>query len=67
MADIPYDAIAEMWVEDHAALEEMGRIFNHPDVSPILAADEVKFLEREQTLMLVCEEVDTGTGGPDGA
>lgn len=57
----PYDAIAEMWVEDQAALDEVGRIFNDPAVSPILAADERLFLERDQTLMLICDEVNSGT------
>ena len=63
-APIDYDAIAEMWVSDEAALAELSRIFNDPAVSPILAADEVQFLRREDTLMLVCEEVDTGVLPP---
>lgn len=56
-ADIEYDAIAEMWLENEADLAEMNRIFNDPEVNPLFAADERAFLERDQTLMIVCEEV----------
>lgn len=59
--DSPYDAIAEMWMEDEAALIELGRILGDAEISASLAADERLFLERDQTLMLVCEEVNTGT------
>lgn len=55
--DVGYDAITEMWFPDQAAAEEVMRIFNDPEISPILAADEVKFLVREQTVMIIVEEV----------
>jgi hypothetical protein len=59
--DVGYDCITEMWVKDEAALAEVARIFNDPVINPILAADELKFLQREATVMIVSEEVDTGT------
>jgi EthD domain len=59
--DIGYDCITEMWVKDEADLAEVSRIFNDPVISPILVADELRFLQRENTVMLVSEEIDTGT------
>jgi EthD domain len=59
--DVGYDCITEMWVKDEAALAEVARIFNDPVINPILAADELKFLQREATVMIVSEEIDTGT------
>jgi hypothetical protein len=59
--DIGYDCITELRFTDEAALAEDGRIFNDPVNKPILAADEAKFLQREATVMIVSEEVDTGT------
>ena len=59
--DIGYDCITEMWVKDETALGEMSRIFNDPAINPILVADELKFLQRDATVMLVSEEIDTGT------
>lgn len=56
-----YDAVVEMRVRDDAAVEEIGRIFNDPAIQPILAEDELHFLDRAETVMLVCEEVNTGT------
>lgn len=59
--DTGYDAITEMRVRDAAALEEIGRIFNDPAIQPILKADERKFLDDKATVMIVCDEADTGT------
>ncbi|WP_062380454.1 EthD domain-containing protein [Pseudomonas abietaniphila] len=56
-----YDVITEMYLKDSLAVEEMSRIFNDPDINPILVEDELKFLDRASTLMLVCDQVDTGT------
>ncbi|WP_157219442.1 EthD domain-containing protein [Flavisphingomonas formosensis] len=58
--DIGYDAITEMRVKDMAAVEEIGRIFNDPAIQPILKEDERKFLDDSATVMIVCDEVDTG-------
>jgi hypothetical protein len=58
--DIGYDAITEMRVRDMAAVEKIGRIFNDPDVQPILKADEQKFLDDKATVMIICDERDTG-------
>lgn len=58
--DMGYDCITEMLVKDQAAVEEINRIFNDPEINPILAADELKFLDREATVMIVIDEVDTG-------
>lgn len=59
--DLGYDAITEMRVKDMAAVEEIGRIFNDPEIQPILKADERKFLDDTKTVMIVCDEIDTGT------
>jgi hypothetical protein len=59
--DIGYDCITELWVKDEAALAEVARIFSDPVINPILAADELKFLQRDATVMIVSEEIDTGT------
>lgn len=56
-----YDVITEMYLKDALAAQEMSRIFNDPDINPILVEDELKFLDRASTLMLVCDPVDTGT------
>lgn len=56
-----YDVITEMYLKDALAVQEMSRIFNDPDINPILVEDELKFLDRASTLMLVCDQVDTGT------
>jgi hypothetical protein len=55
--DIGYDAITEMRVRDMAAVQEIGRIFNDPQVQPILKADERKFLDDKATVMIMCDEV----------
>lgn len=59
--DIGYDAIAEMWVKDEAALNEVSRIFNDPEINPILVEDELTFLDRDHTVMIICDEVSNGT------
>lgn len=59
--DIGYDCITEMYVADQAALEEMTRIFNDPVVNPILVEDELKFLDREKTVMIMVDVVKTGS------
>lgn len=59
--DIGYDAITEMRVKDMAAVEEIGRIFNDPKIQPLLKEDERKFLDDTATVMIVCDEVETGT------
>jgi uncharacterized protein (TIGR02118 family) len=61
-AGYDYDVITEMYLNNHEAVQEMSRIFNDPQINPILVEDELKFLDREATLMLVCDQVDTGTG-----
>jgi hypothetical protein len=60
-----YDCITELVVADEAAFEEMGRIFGEPAVGAELIEDELKFLDREATMMLRCDEVvDHGIGRP---
>jgi len=61
--DFQYDAVTEMRVRDDAAIAEIARIFNDPAIQPILAEDELKFLDRASTVMLVCDEVATGVVG----
>lgn len=58
--DIGYDCITEMHVENQAAVDEMTRIFNDPEINPILVEDELKFLDRDQTVMIMVEVVNTG-------
>lgn len=59
--DIGYDCITEMHVSSQEALEEIMRIFNDPIINPILAEDELKFLDRAATVMIMADEVNTGT------
>ena len=59
--DIGYDCITEMHVENQAAIDEMTRIFNDPEINPILAEDELRFLDREATVMIMVEVVNNGT------
>ncbi|MDM8010948.1 MAG: EthD domain-containing protein [Parasphingorhabdus sp.] len=60
--DIGYDCITEMHVPDQAAVDEMTRIFNDPEINPILVEDELRFLERDKTVMIMVEVVNTGFG-----
>lgn len=57
--DCGYDCITEMWVRRDEDLEEMGRIFAAPDVSPILLEDEAKFLDSKTAVMILADEVRT--------
>jgi uncharacterized protein (TIGR02118 family) len=59
--DFEYDVVTEMYLKDEAAVAEMTRIFHDPAINPILVEDELRFLDRDQTLMLVIDQVDTGT------
>lgn len=58
--DIGYDCITEMHVADQQAVEEITRIFNAPDINPILVEDELKFLDRDKTVMIMVDVVNTG-------
>lgn len=58
--DIGYDCITEMHVASQADVDEMTRIFNDPEVNPILVEDELKFLERDKIVMITVEVVNTG-------
>jgi hypothetical protein len=62
--DFGYDAVTEMRVKDDASLAEINRIFNDPAIQPILMADELRFLDRPSTVMLVCEETQSVLGNP---
>ncbi|MQP68303.1 hypothetical protein GE253_23570 [Niveispirillum sp. SYP-B3756] len=59
--DIGYDCITEMFVSGPEAIAEITRIFNDPIVNPILVEDELKFLDRDATVMIMVDEVNTGT------
>ena len=59
--DIGYDCITEMHVENQDAIQEMTRIFNDPEVNPILVEDELKFLERDHTVMIMVDVINNGT------
>lgn len=59
-----YDCITELEVADEAAYEAMGTAFADPAASAELLDDELKFLDREATVMLrVDEVVDHGIRG----
>jgi uncharacterized protein (TIGR02118 family) len=51
-----YDAVAEMVVQDTAALEEMYRILADPEVKSVIGKDEATFLDRDSIRIMVCEE-----------
>lgn len=59
--DIGYDCITEMHVEGQAAIDEMTRIFNDPEVNPVLVEDELKFLDRDATVMIMVDVINNGT------
>lgn len=59
--DTGYDCITEMMMENQADVDEMTRIFNDPEINPILVEDELKFLDKPSTVMIVVDKVDTGT------
>ena len=50
-----YDVVTEMVLENEAALAEMERINNLPELAPIFAADEARFLDREALRFFVCK------------
>ena len=54
-----YDCITEMWVEKEQDLAEMAAIFGSPEVAPILAEDEARFLDSKNAVMIMSEEVFT--------
>jgi hypothetical protein len=62
--DIGYDAITEMRVKDMAAVEEITRIFNDPVIQPILREDEKRFLDQKSSVMIMCDETNTGVDLP---
>jgi hypothetical protein len=51
-----YDAVAEMVVQDTAALEEVYRVLADPAVKSVIAEDEAAFLNRDSIRIMVCEE-----------
>ena len=61
-----YDCITELEVADEAAYEAMGTAFSDPAVAAELLEDELKFLDREATVMLRVDEViDLGIRGKE--
>jgi hypothetical protein len=56
-----YDVVTEMRFKSDEALAEFEIILKDPKVNPILIEDERRFLDRESVVMLMCEEIDTGT------
>lgn len=59
--DIGYDCITEMHVPDQEAITEITRIFNDPEINPVLVEDELKFLDRDATVMIMVDVIDDGT------
>lgn len=59
--DIGYDCITEMYVESQADIDEMTRIFNDPEINPVLVEDELKFLDRDKVVMIMVDVVNNGT------
>lgn len=57
VADSPYDAISEMWLEDEAAWLEMQRIIARPEIGRVLIEDEERFLDRAALRIFACDEV----------
>lgn len=59
--DIGYDAIAEMRVKDIATFEEILHLIKDSNLGPMFYEDEQRFLNQKGCVLLLCEEVDTGT------
>lgn len=57
VADSPFDAITEIWLEDHAAWLEMQRIIADPVIGKIFMDDEENFLDRPSLRIYPCHEV----------
>ena len=51
---------SENWA-DQADLDEFNSIAGSPEVQPVLAEDEARFLDRQAIRVSVCEEVKTWT------
>jgi uncharacterized protein (TIGR02118 family) len=49
----PYDGIAELWLDDRDSLEQA---FRQEVFQTVVAADEVRFLDRAKTVMLITGE-----------
>ncbi len=56
-----YDVVTEMRFKSDEAFAEFEEILKDPKINPTLIEDERKFLERKAVVMLMCEEIDTGT------
>lgn len=56
-----YDVVTEMVLKDQRRVDEMLRIFGSDEAAPLFVADEARMFDRRYTLMLRCEEIDTGT------
>ena len=59
-----WDVISEWILPDEAAFHEIIRIMETPDIKKEFQDDEDRFIDRDATVVIPCEMVDTGTGAP---
>jgi len=61
-----FDCITEWTLANEEALEEVYRIFKIPEIGKEFDDDEMRFMDRDALISVVCKEgdvVNTGTGG----
>ena len=62
--DSPFDCISEWMLPDRATFDEIMRMMGDTPIGREFYADEENFLDREATMLILCDDVvDTGTCG----
>jgi uncharacterized protein (TIGR02118 family) len=58
-ADLPFDAVTELWFDDRGAFDKAMAGFADPDVAGQIARDEENLFDRTRIHMLAVTEYDT--------
>jgi hypothetical protein len=61
--DWEFDVITEWVMPDEEAFREIHRIMADPVIGKAFLDDSARFTDRVASSMLICRQVDTGTGG----
>jgi uncharacterized protein (TIGR02118 family) len=54
--DAAYDAVSEVWFQDQAAYDAFAQAMLDPQVRETLVADEARFMDRTQSIIMIVEE-----------
>lgn len=57
--EMPFDLAMELWFESREDSEEFFRLGSAAPYGEIFAADEMRFIDRDKTVMVVLEEHET--------